>query len=362
MKSTFIAPSLFTSVLGAALAPSFDTITIPIPSQGEEFTSTVTPCGTVNGFAVVGVPNGTLVAGTTTIFLPPQASASSATFIDKELSATQVIELVPLQGSCAPFELPGTTGAFTDIDQLTAISTGFPTATAAADCPLGTLASTANAAAQGVIDAINAVTLLSQNLQAPAKQIGSTFGSAQAVLQVVNGLASVVSKLKTAIPRIQALPPFTKRQNEPNNGVSPVDDATDAIVISLTGFVGVHQALLNIIIGRRGLLPNIPFADADAAQLDAIVQDASANANQLLAVMGYQQDASGAVIDAAEHERRAGLGVAAAVAGALRSVEVVVDTLAFSIIDLVPRRKECAKQQKTSIDGTLDEAIKAYEN
>ncbi|KAK0642588.1 hypothetical protein DIS24_g8921 [Lasiodiplodia hormozganensis] len=359
MKSTFIAPSLFASVLGAALAPSFDTITIPIPSQGEDFTSTVTPCGTVNGFAVVGVPNGTLVAGTTTIFLPPQASASSATFIDKELSATQVIELVPLQGSCAPFELPANTGAFTDIDQLTAISTGFPTATAAADCPLGTIASTVNTAAQGVIDTINKVTLLSQNLQAPAKQIGSTFGSAQAVLKLVNGLSSVVTELTTGIPKITALSPFEKRQDD-NNGVSPVDDATDAIVIALISFVRVHQALLNIVIGRRGLLPSISFADADAAQLDTIAQDASANANQLLVAMGYQQDASGAVI--AEHERRAGLGVAKAIAGALRSVEVVVDSLAFALIDLIPRRKECAKQQKLSIDGTLNEAIEAYDN
>ncbi|KAF4541759.1 uncharacterized protein LTHEOB_8340 [Lasiodiplodia theobromae] len=362
MKSTFVTPSLFTSVLGAALAPSFDTITIPIPSQGEEFTSTVTPCGTVNGFAVVGVPNGTLVAGTTTIFLPPQASASSATFIDKELSATQVIELVPLQGSCAPFELPTNTGAFTDIDQLTAISTGFPTATAAADCPLGTIASTVDAAAQGVIDLINEVTLLSQNLQAPAKQIGSTFGSAQAVLQVVNGLGSVVAELTKGIPKITALSPFEKRQDNNNNGVSPADDATDAIVIALISFVRVHQALLNIVIGRRGLLSSIPFADADAAQLDTIAQDASANANQLLVAMGYQQDASGAVVTASEHERRAGLGVAKAVAGALRSVEVVVDSLAFALIDLIPRRKECAKQQKLSIDGTLNEAIEAYDN
>ncbi|EOD47577.1 hypothetical protein UCRNP2_5693 [Neofusicoccum parvum UCRNP2] len=353
MKSALVASSLFTSTLGAALAPSFDTLTIPIPSQGTAFTSTVSACGTVNGFAIVGVPNGTLVAGTQTVFIPPQASATSSTFIDEALSATEVVQLVPLQGSCAPFDF-STSSAFTDLSQFTATGTsGGATPTASGDCPLGTVASAVNGAAQEVIDAINQVTLLSQNLQAAAKQIGTGFGTS-AILKVVNGLSSIVSTLTTVIPRISSLPPFVKRQDEP----SPTDDATDAIVIALISFVRVHQALLNIIIGRRGLLSGFPFGDDTAQQLAAIAQGSADDVSGLLAALG-RQGVDGVVVA----ERAAAVNpVTAPIAGVLRSVETVVDQLAFAIIGLIPRREACAKQQKVEIDGTLDEAVKAYEN
>ncbi|GME33089.1 uncharacterized protein LTHEOB_8340 [Neofusicoccum parvum] len=352
MKSAFVASSLFTSTLGAALAPSFGTLTIPIPSQGTAFTSTVSACGTVNGFAIVGVPNGTLVAGTQTVFIPPQASATSSTFIDEALSATEVVQLVPLQGSCAPFDF-STSSAFTDLSQFTATGTsGGATPTASGDCPLGTVASAVSGAAQEVIDAINEVTILSQNLQAAAKQIGAGFGTS-AVLQTANGLSSVVSKLTTTIPRISVLPPFVKRQDP-----TPADDATDAIVIALISFVRVHQALLNIIIGRRGLLSGFPFGDDTAQQLAAIAQGSADDVSGLLAALG-RQGVDGVVVA----ERAAAINpVTAPIAAVLRSVEAVVDQLAFAIIGLIPRREACAKQQKVEIDGTLDEAVKAYEN
>ncbi|KAK7536602.1 hypothetical protein IWX49DRAFT_509840, partial [Phyllosticta citricarpa] len=124
---------------------------------------------------------------------------------------------------------------------------------------------------------------------------------------VLNGLRQVVSTLTPAIPRITVLPPF------------PPGCDTDAIVIALSSFVSVHQALLNIIIGRSGLLETLmarqfPFPT-----------------------------------------------VGSTIATVLRGVEGVVDQLAFALIDLIPARSECAKGQKSAIDGTLDEAIEAYE-
>lgn len=48
------------------------------------------------------------------------------------------------------------------------------------------------------------------------------------------------------------------------------------------------------------------------------------------------------------------------IAGLLRAIESVVDNIAFGLIGLIPTRDECLRQQKTSIDGTLGDAISAY--
>ncbi|KAK8169761.1 hypothetical protein IWX90DRAFT_383186, partial [Phyllosticta citrichinensis] len=119
---------------------------------------------------------------------------------------------------------------------------------------------------------------------------------------LLRGLREVISTLTPAVPRITVLPPF------------PPGCDTDAIVVALTSFVRVHQALLNIIIGRSGLLETRQFNT-----------------------------------------------VGSTIAAVLRGVEGVVDQLAFALIDLIPARSECAKGQKSAIDGTLDEAIDAYE-
>ncbi|KAK7734665.1 hypothetical protein SLS57_000363 [Botryosphaeria dothidea] len=361
MKSIFAAASFFDAALGAVLAGGLETLTIPIPSQGEPFTSTVSACGTVDAFAVVGVPNGTFFPGTQTIFLPPQASATSATFFD-DSSDIEVIIATPLQGSCAPFSVSAST-TFTDISQLTATgSDGTPTATDSANCPLGTLAATVDKAAQEVIDAINKVTLISQNLQAAAKQIGANSqkkrsGSSdlairqfnKPIIQVVSGLRDVVVALTTAIPRISVLPPFAAADdNDPDPG-----DASDAIVIALISFVRVHQALLNILIGRSGLISNFPFGDTAASdELNAIAAEGQAALEKFL---------SAAAPAAAVEGRAAQVNpIGAPIAAVLRQVESVVDQLAFALIRLIPTRNECAKEQKTAIDGSLDEAIEAY--
>ncbi|KAF9630095.1 hypothetical protein BFW01_g276 [Lasiodiplodia theobromae] len=370
ITSAFLAPS----VLGAARPPraaaAISTLTIEIPSQGVGFTSTVAGCGSVAPFAVVAVANGSFFPGTNTIFLPAQASPSTTTIVNAEESATQVLVAQPLEGSCQDFP-PSAAASITDISQLTATGTdGTPTATDSA-CPLGTLASTVSGAAEDVIDAINKVTLLSQNLQAAAKQIGGSASKHRRtpntddssttdlearqfntpIIQVASGLRDVVTTLTISIPRITVLPPF-----DPG-------DASDAIVIALISFVRVHQALLNILIGRAGLLSNFPFADADVAELTAIAAESQTALEQFLGSSGQSMATAkmGAEVAAGSSNLEARVNpIGAPIAAALRAVEGVVDSLAFAIIDLIPSRNECAKDQKTAIDGTLQESIAAY--
>ncbi|KAB2569120.1 hypothetical protein DBV05_g12203 [Lasiodiplodia theobromae] len=378
ITSAFLAPS----VLGAARPPraaaAISTLTIEIPSQGVGFTSTVAGCGSVAPFAVVAVANGSFFPGTNTIFLPAQASPSTTTIVNAEESATQVLVAQPLEGSCQDFP-PSAAASITDISQLTATGTdgtptatgtdGTPTATDSA-CPLGTLASAVSGAAEDVIDAINKVTLLSQNLQAAAKQIGGSASKHRRntdvdssttdlearqfntpIIQVASGLRDVVTTLTISIPRITVLPPF-----DPG-------DASDAIVIALISFVRVHQALLNILIGRAGLISNFPFADADVAELTAIAAESQTALEQFLGSSGQSMTGAGAAVAAAGSSSNLEARVnpiGAPIAAALRAVEGVVDSLAFAIIDLIPSRNECAKDQKTAIDGTLQESIEAY--
>lgn len=181
-------------------------------------------------------------------------------------------------------------------------------------------------AATIVIDAINKVTLLSQNLQSAAKRIGTsgTMKRDNSIAQtpiddVALGLNNIAVTLTTASPRFLFLSPF------------PQGCDTDTIVIALIEFVRVHQALLAILIGQAGLLPNAP-----------IKRDAPENG----AVQLYERDNEGFI--------------GYAIAKALRAVEGIVDTTAFTILKLCPTRSQCAKNQKDAIDGSLAEAIKAY--
>ncbi|KAK7524453.1 hypothetical protein IWZ03DRAFT_367178 [Phyllosticta citriasiana] len=335
MKTVIAAFPLFVGAFARAFKPALETLTVPVPSEGSPFTSTVAACGeTVSAFVVVAVPSGEFEAGTKTIFLPPQADPTSSTFINTSLNATQVIIATPLGGTCEPFALP------------TGTTTG-PDSSATSACPLKGCAAGASKAGQSVIEAINKVTLLSENLQSSAKQLFADSANANGrrselgpldaraplapLTDVLNGLRQVVSTLTPAIPRITVLPPF------------PPGCDTDAIVIALSSFVSVHQALLNIIIGRSGLLESSPFADtAYGAEVKAFLDADGGSAALVARQFPFPT-------------------VGSTIATVLRGVEGVVDQLAFALIDLIPARSECAKGQKSAIDGTLDEAIEAYE-
>ncbi|EYE93766.1 uncharacterized protein EURHEDRAFT_524286 [Aspergillus ruber CBS 135680] len=96
-----------------------------------------------------------------------------------------------------------------------------------------------------------------------------------------------------------------KRQSPDYN-----DMEQNQICGAFRGFVQVHQELLKTIIGKHGLLSLTPFTQPIAA--------------------------------------------------VLRTLEVVVDTIAFSIIDTVPTCAEGATNDKSSLDDTLTDALDTY--
>ncbi|KAF2015590.1 hypothetical protein BU24DRAFT_450276 [Aaosphaeria arxii CBS 175.79] len=336
MNAKLAASALIVSFVQANILPRAEplrTFIVPLPTQAQPFTSTVRGCSDVPPFAVVGVPTGTFRPETITIYGPPQADPTSTTIIDPASNATEVIIITRLQGECASFPLPEPTPTPPKLtgNPTGGAPTGTPTPSAEA-CPENGCQAKVIRAAQSVIDAINKVTLLSQDLQAAARKIGDPvskrdLAAAQAPFDdVARGLRGISVTLSVSLPRLTVLPPF------------PPGCDTDAIVIALIQFVRVHQALLNIIIGRRGVLENSPIR-RDTIE-DAVLRREPVD---------LETGGEAAIIGPA-------------IAAGLRAVEGVVDTLAFQILRLVPTRSECAKQQKEAIDGSLSEAITQYES
>lgn len=82
LHSLVVAKACSAAMLKSSAAP-LSTISIAIPSEGKAFTSTLKACGTVPGAVIEGVPTGIFEPGTQTIFLPPQASETTTTFINE---------------------------------------------------------------------------------------------------------------------------------------------------------------------------------------------------------------------------------------------------------------------------------------
>ncbi|KAI1389853.1 uncharacterized protein F4822DRAFT_428194 [Hypoxylon trugodes] len=314
-------------VVGAAAATGLcaaqlplSTVFITVPSQGVPFTSTVSACETVSAFAVVAVPNGTFFPGTTTVYLPPQASGTTSTYIDYESNLTEVIVASPLPGTCADLALPSEATATVNP------SPASPSSSSSAKvCPLEGCSAGVDKAAQQVIDLINEVAIASQKLQSAAKLIGGkrTRGVEarfDPLTDVIPPLEDIASTLTFGLPTIKALPAF------------PAGCNSDTIVVALIDFVRIHQALLEIFIGRSGLLS---FSFVENNPEHAVRTDAAQKFPNPIGV---------------------------AIAGALRAIETGVDALAFSLIGLIPTRQSCLKQQQASIDKTLKDAINAYQS
>ncbi|SLM38066.1 hypothetical protein LPUS_08163 [Lasallia pustulata] len=158
---------------------------------------------------------------------------------------------------------------------------------------------------EDVCAAIDMLTAKSQSCQGPANQINtinialavSGFGPIPVVIQ---RLSDIVTTGGTIISLLQGTNPYSVKSDE------------DAVVKSLTTFVEVHQALLNILIGKSGLVPNLlPYVGPPLAQV-------------------------------------------------LRQLESIVDTIAYELIDLVPDNAKDATTQKDSLDVTLSKAIDAW--
>lgn len=185
---------------------SLATLTITIPTQGSAFTSTVPGCDddgtTVDPFAVVGIPNGTFYPGTQTYYVPAQASATSSTFVNYQINATEVIIITPLVGTCQAFVPSQTaTGSESGAEPSTGPS-GNPDVCAFEGC-----SNVVNQGAKKIIDALNGVTIVSQNLQAAAKQLGLKRDvqvvSRSVVGDLLQGLRQVPTLLTGVIPYIQ---------------------------------------------------------------------------------------------------------------------------------------------------------------
>ncbi|KAH7041604.1 UVI-1 protein [Microdochium trichocladiopsis] len=156
-----------------------------------------------------------------------------------------------------------------------------------------------------MVSNIQVITQKSMALQGPAQQISIINGPLIVIGQgpfpaLIVGFTDIVSTATTAITQMQ--------------GSEPVTAAADATAIfeAFREFVRVHQALLNILIGKAGLFNTIPF-------------------------------------------------VGQPIAAVLRQVEGVVDTIAFSLIDLVESRAQDLQREANSLGMTITTAIDSYD-
>jgi hypothetical protein len=300
-------------------APS--TLSIPIPTAANPFTTTIPGCGqTIAPLVIIGFPTSTVTLnpGTITRFVPPQAEPTTTTIIDTVANETEVIIVTTLPGECGEYpvpEPPSPTGANPS-----------PTPDV---CPANGCSGQLVRGATLLIDAINKVSLQSQTLQSAAKRVGDPSTSAQEsevefaqgiIADVARGLNNIALTLATSIPRFAFLPPL------------PPGCDTDTVVIAFVEFVRIHQALLNILIGRAGLLEGGPFKRDEEGTVSVMVYERGENAF-----------------------------IGRVIATGLRAIERVVDTLASKLIGLCPTRGECAKQEKAKLSASLKEAIISYD-
>ncbi|KAI0112456.1 hypothetical protein GGR51DRAFT_557038 [Nemania sp. FL0031] len=175
------------------------------------------------------------------------------------------------------------------------------------------LASTAMAAAtpQQIADGIKSITQKSQELQAPAQSI--TILNAPLIVigqgpfpQLIAGFTDIVSTATALTAQLPGTPPIQKRA-EKEHARDLNSRGADADL-----FVRVHQVLLNILIGKAGILEQVP-------------------------VIGQP------------------------VATVLRQVEGVVDTIAITLINLTEARANDISSDADSLGNTLDLAISKYE-
>ncbi|KAK1961676.1 UVI-1 [Colletotrichum sublineola] len=156
-----------------------------------------------------------------------------------------------------------------------------------------------------MVDNIKMITQKSQALQAPAQSITVLNGPLIAVglgpfPQIIAGFTDIVSTATTAIAQMQGSAPV------------PAGNDAKAIFEAFREFVRVHQALLNILIGKAGLFNTIPL-------------------------------------------------IGQPVAAVLRQVEAIVDTIAFGIIDLVESQAEDLMSQANSLGSSLEVCIQSYD-
>ncbi|KAI1177988.1 hypothetical protein F4777DRAFT_156829 [Nemania sp. FL0916] len=181
------------------------------------------------------------------------------------------------------------------------------------------LAASASAAltAQQISDGIKSITTKSQQLQGPAQSITIVNAALIVIGQgpfptLIAGFTDIVSTATTLASQLDGTAPIQKREKEHARDLSPRGPDADLVFNSFREFVRVHQALLSILIGKAGILEQLPV-------------------------------------------------VGPPVAAVLRQVEGVVDSIAITLINLVQSRAGDLESEADSLGNTLDLAIQKYQ-
>ncbi|KAI0436190.1 hypothetical protein F4803DRAFT_543141, partial [Xylaria telfairii] len=185
------------------------------------------------------------------------------------------------------------------------------------------MASTAMAALtpQQIADGLTLITQKSQALQAPAQSITVLNGPLIAIGQgpfpgIIAGFTDIVSTANTLIAQLAGSAPITKREEKekehPKDMMIARGPDAQQVRAAFLQFVAVHQALLNILIGKAGLFSVVPI-------------------------------------------------IGQPVATVLRSVEGVVDTIAIDLINLIRDPSADITPDANSLDATLALSISSYE-
>ncbi|KAK1997014.1 hypothetical protein LX36DRAFT_637070 [Colletotrichum falcatum] len=156
-----------------------------------------------------------------------------------------------------------------------------------------------------VVSNIKMLTDKSRALQAPAQSINVINGPLIIIgqgpfPQIILGFTDIVSTATAAIAQMQGMPPVTATAS------------ATAIFEAFRGFVSVHQALLNILIGKSGLFSTVPF-------------------------------------------------IGQPIAAVLRQIESIVDTIALGLIDAVESRAKDLQGQADMLTASIDLTIERYE-
>ncbi|RYC61846.1 hypothetical protein CHU98_g4343 [Xylaria longipes] len=155
-----------------------------------------------------------------------------------------------------------------------------------------------------IADGLRKITDQSRNLQGPAQSI--TIVNAPLIVigqgpfpTIIKGFTEIVSTATATITQLNGTPTIT-------------NDADVALVFNaFRAFVRVHQELLNILIGKAGILTKVPF-------------------------------------------------IGQPVATVLRKVEVAVDTVGITLISVCESKAQDIQSEANSLGGTLDLAIQQY--
>ncbi|GAP87006.1 putative uvi-1 protein [Rosellinia necatrix] len=182
------------------------------------------------------------------------------------------------------------------------------------------MASTAMAALtpQQLADGIKSLTQKSQRLQAPAQSITIVNAPLIVIGQgpfpvLIAGFADIVATATSLAAQFPGTAPITKRdEQEHARDLSPRGAGADLVFNAFRDFVRVHQALLNILIGKAGILTRIPF-------------------------------------------------VGPPVAGALRGIEGVVDATAIFLINTIEVRANDFASEANALGATITITIEKYD-